>query len=875
MKIKILSELIILTLLSLLLLAIKPIQACDPWCTTYGHAWGCLGNDCTGCHGYGGGSWFLGVCIGGSGNKVCRLGAFNPCTWNWCPPTPCTQCNGGIDIAACGMDTNKCPSSCSDGAPCEIKGGNCCDWGTTGKWDNSDGKCMKCNGKTESLIYADKSNIYTSNNGDTGAITGDTKCESGCGAVSACDEITPNTNGCSNDCTTSTTTSTSTSTTTSTSTISTTSTSTSTTTSTVSTTSTTSTTSTSTTTTTTISTTTTIIPCPYPASYPSNYWDRVWCDMSFTSKLADAPDEGNTQFDNSWGAGILAAGRADNIGFRSGRTISLPSTGTYTFTIGSDDGVRVWIDGNSVLDKWIDKGYSTDTFTKSLNAGNHQFRIDYYENTGDARVSFSYTNPSSTTTTISSTTSTTTTSTTTSTSTTTTISITNIQCSGSTTYDCNAPHDSIESIDNIIVPSYPLNCGNNVNIAVQWTGYHYGDANHWGLFIEDHGQYIPVGNCISYVDGDSPHTKYNMSCYVNIPQAGDINDGTYNLWVTGSDAGGYCNPWDYGTHDEKYTSITLTGCGNTLPCSNCPKRVTPDECKVTCNNVGEPPSTWQITKCKCLSSKEWYYFEPTSPNFEVWINVTPRSDVDVDLYATKFSKACPFDNCPSQIGNYTSTNRVQGVAELIHFTLGEQDSPQYFLVNKISGAYNPGNGYDINLTCKPDPTYTGSTLQGMLQDVPPPPKTNNTYYKITNPVPGRTVIVTLTLQPSYPGNDYSLYCSKAPNLFPFLGTTKPYVYYSNNAGYGGTERCSFTVPTSGTYYYLVHHVRGGYGYNIRWDYQSSTTSTIGQGGGGGGGRMPLMIGVTEVLNNPIVILVALIAIVVIIYGAFKFFIKRK
>jgi len=46
-------------------------------------------------------------------------------------------------------------------------------------------------------------------------------------------------------------------------------------------------------------------------------------------------------------------------------------------------------------------------------------------------------------------------------------------------------------------------------------------------------------------------------------------------------------------------------------------------------------------------------------------------------------------------------------------------------------------------------------------------------------------------------------------------------------------------------------------------------------GGGGGGRMPLMMETSEGLNNPIVILVALIAIVVIIYGAFKFFAKKK
>jgi hypothetical protein len=409
---------------------------------------------------------------------------------------------------------------------------------------------------------------------------------------------------------------------------------------------------------------------------------------------------------------------------------------------------------------------------------------------------------------------------------------------------------------------------------VQWTGYHYSNqANNWGFFIQSGSQFIQIGNCISLVSGDAQHSKYNMNCYINVPQ-GYVNDGTYNLWVTGSPPGGYCNPWDYGTHDERYTPITLTGCGNTPPCSNCPKRVTPDECKVTCNNVGEPPSTWQITKCKCLSSKEWYFFEPTSPNFEVWINVTPRSNVDVDLYATKFSIACPFDNCPSQIGNYTSTNRVQGMAELIHFTLGEQASPQYFLVNKISGAYNPGDGYEISLTCKPDPNYVG---QGMLLDVPAPPNTNDTYYKII-PAGGRSITVTLT---PYTGNDYNLYVSKTPNLFPFPEPRgrRSYVCYSDYVGYGGKEVCNLGVLNPGsTYYYLVHHAKGGYGYSVKWEYSgpSSTTTTIYiSSGGGGGGRMPLMISTSEELNNPIVILVALIAIVVIIYGAFKFFAMPK
>ena len=137
--------------------------------------------------------------------------------------------------------------------------------------------------------------------------------------------------------------------------------------------------------------------CPSsPTSYPANTWDRVWCDMTFSTKLADAPEQSVIQFTDDWGSGAVGGISNDNIGFRSGSTINFPTTGTYTFDVGSDDGVRVWIDGNLELDMWIDRGYTIDTFTKSLTAGNHQVRIDYYENVGSASVSFSYTPPTST-----------------------------------------------------------------------------------------------------------------------------------------------------------------------------------------------------------------------------------------------------------------------------------------------------------------------------------------------------------------------------------------------------------------------------------------------------------------------------------------------
>jgi len=58
-------------------------------------------------------------------------------------------------------------------------------------------------------------------------------------------------------------------------------------------------------------------------------------------------------------------------------------------------------------------------------------------------------------------------------------------------------------------------------------------------------------------------------------------------------------------------------------------------------------------------------------------------------------------------------------------------------------------------------------------------------------------------------------------------------------------------------------------------YNIPTTTTIPVSRGRGGGGRHYLLGTEEGLNNPIVILVALIAVVVIIYGAFRFLAKKK
>jgi hypothetical protein len=150
-------------------------------------------------------------------------------------------------------------------------------------------------------------------------------------------------------------------------------------------------------------TTTTLPGCPAP-SYPSAYWQRVWYAHSTGACLGETPNEPNTQFDSDWATGTVAYSRADDIEFRSSRTINLPTTGTYTFTLGSDDGAKLWIDGTLYIDRWVDRSYTTDSVAVSLSSGNHQLGIDYYENSGGARVSFSYVAPPTTTTTTTTTT---------------------------------------------------------------------------------------------------------------------------------------------------------------------------------------------------------------------------------------------------------------------------------------------------------------------------------------------------------------------------------------------------------------------------------------------------------------------------------------
>jgi PKD repeat protein len=85
-----------------------------------------------------------------------------------------------------------------------------------------------------------------------------------------------------------------------------------------------------------------------------------------------------------WGAGVPSSGMpADGFSVRWSRDASL-TAGTYRFYAYVDDGVRLWVDGVLVMDRWHDSAPTTYTVDVYLTDGQHSLRMEYYEHTGGA-----------------------------------------------------------------------------------------------------------------------------------------------------------------------------------------------------------------------------------------------------------------------------------------------------------------------------------------------------------------------------------------------------------------------------------------------------------------------------------------------------------
>lgn len=79
---------------------------------------------------------------------------------------------------------------------------------------------------------------------------------------------------------------------------------------------------------------------------------------------------------------------ADCSNFFSARFTSIQALalGTYNFVVSSDDGVRVYINGNLRLDRWVGRPLTTDQFTETITTSPVNITVEYFENTEGASV---------------------------------------------------------------------------------------------------------------------------------------------------------------------------------------------------------------------------------------------------------------------------------------------------------------------------------------------------------------------------------------------------------------------------------------------------------------------------------------------------------
>lgn len=125
-------------------------------------------------------------------------------------------------------------------------------------------------------------------------------------------------------------------------------------------------------------------PPPPPSVYRAEYFNNT--TLSGSPVLVQ--DEASINY--NWGHGSPAAQvPVDRFSARWTASLNL-APGRYRFSATSDDGVRVFVNNQLIIDAWFDRPARTFTGEYDVGSGALPVRIEYYENTNLAEMRFSY-----------------------------------------------------------------------------------------------------------------------------------------------------------------------------------------------------------------------------------------------------------------------------------------------------------------------------------------------------------------------------------------------------------------------------------------------------------------------------------------------------
>jgi hypothetical protein len=130
-------------------------------------------------------------------------------------------------------------------------------------------------------------------------------------------------------------------------------------------------------------------PAAPPAVPPTTDWrGEYFNNVNLSGVPAVIRTDAAINFDWVYGAPVTGL-QADNFSVRWTGSPYL-SAGTYRFSVTTDDGVRLWVNNQLVIDRWVDRAATTNTADVTLPGGAVPIRMEYYDHSLKAQASLSW-----------------------------------------------------------------------------------------------------------------------------------------------------------------------------------------------------------------------------------------------------------------------------------------------------------------------------------------------------------------------------------------------------------------------------------------------------------------------------------------------------
>lgn len=156
-----------------------------------------------------------------------------------------------------------------------------------------------------------------------------------------------------------------------------------------------------------------------PGGFPSSSWEssNYYVDVLFAPEDAPTGTGGGDglkgeYFDNADLTALKETRIDPRVSFNFGRGSPFPTigansfsvrwtgellapvTGSYRLSTTSDDGVRLWVNGQQLVNNWTNHSATTNTGTIALTAGQrYAIKLEYFEQSGDAQIQLAWTVP--------------------------------------------------------------------------------------------------------------------------------------------------------------------------------------------------------------------------------------------------------------------------------------------------------------------------------------------------------------------------------------------------------------------------------------------------------------------------------------------------